>query len=685
MQKRGLIIFSLIFLISFVLLASVFAQDTTNTDVVENNLPVEVPENTLASSVGYVSPDEIPESELESDLTEDEEVNVLVKEAEGFTGELNEKAGITPDSGLYFVEDKILAPFRSDLDNRERKIAEMQVMMQEGKIDEAKKSFERYQGYARNFERDVSPEERERALESSKAIRGVAIREIAQNMPAGEKDEFVREIVLGERDIETAAEIAGKIRDLCSQLSKLDPSQYEKVCKLDDDAPDWRKELDRDLTEEQRAEALKFGEIMSQCFESAGQDCKCEKIPYPGFAETCSVAASLATACEIENNEDACEQLDDLDLPELPPHLEDIMDKLERGMSEDRIGLHMPRECIDAGISEEDRDGRTKCAKIMIQTHAPEECRPALLAANVQSESKGREICEKIMFEQNAPPECVEAGIINPGECGKFMFSQNAPQECIDAGLDGSGRNDPTACRKLMESQFNGREGPGGCAPGTICGPGGWAPGTGPNMRNSGGDCKGISDPMKRLECYEGATQYVQEFRGDFEKNFGDTQTQQNQCANDCRAKNSAWDFSNGNCVCKSPDFQNEQRYVDNFKQDVNQIYRQEYRREDFKDGQYIPPQGMMPPQGFQQPQDYQQQYPSQPGEFQQPQDYQQPVPTTTEPAPTTTTAEPQTSSEPASTGSSGSSEPSSGGDSGASVTGGVISNSGFLRYFFWG
>ena len=273
MQKRGLLIFSLIFLISFVLLASVFAQDTTNTNVVENNLPVEVPENTLASSVGYVSPEG-----GEVDLTEDEEVNVLVKEAEGFTEELSVKAGITPDSGAYFIEDKILAPFRDDSVNRERKIAEMQEMMQKGDIEAARKSFERYQRYADDFEREVSPEERAEALRSSQAIRGVAIREIAQNMPAGEKDEFVREIVLGEKDIETAAEIASKISELCSQLSKLDPSQYEKVCRIEGDAPDWRKKLDKDLTEEQRAEALKFGEIMSQGFETAGQNCKCEEI-----------------------------------------------------------------------------------------------------------------------------------------------------------------------------------------------------------------------------------------------------------------------------------------------------------------------------------------------------------------------------------------------------------------------
>ena len=453
-------------------------------------------------------------------------------------------------------------------------------------------------------------------------------------MPAGEKDEFVREIVLGEKDIETAAEIASKISELCSQLSKLDPSQYEKVCRIEGDAPDWRKKLDKDLTEEQRAEALKFGEIMSQCFETAGQNCKCEEISYPDFAEACSIAAPLATACEIENNEDACEQLDDLEMPELPDYLQDIMDELEGGMSESKYGMFLPPECEDAGAK-----SPKDCAKIMINTHAPEECRPALLAANVQNERQGREICEKIMFEQNAPPECVEAGITNSGECGKYMFKVNAPQECIDAGMDGSSKTDPMACRKFMESQFSG-EGQGGCAPGTVCVPGSqWAPGTGPNMRNSGGDCKSISDPMKRLECYEGATQYVQGYRNDFQENFNKIDRPQ---------------FD----VNRPQEF--EQRYEERFRQD----YQQPYQQGDFQGGQF------QPPQQFQQPQDYQQQYP-QPGTYQQPpQDYQQPTTTTTEPA--TTTTDSGTSS-------------SDGGSEGGSITGGVISNSGFLRYWFFG
>src|SRR3989344_4511456 len=82
----------------------------------------------------------------------------------------------------------------------------------------------------------------------------------------------------------TSAEISSKIKELCEQLSALDPIEYSRVCMIKDDAPDWHKKLDRKLTDEQRAEAKKFGEIMSQCFETAGQECRCEEIPFPEFA-----------------------------------------------------------------------------------------------------------------------------------------------------------------------------------------------------------------------------------------------------------------------------------------------------------------------------------------------------------------------------------------------------------------
>ncbi len=774
MKKSLVILFSFILMSSF-FISGIYAQENsaTDTNVAENNLPVEVPENTLASSVGYVSPEGEVVSTSDEIAIEEKKFNELVKEAEGFNEELGVDAGLTPNSPFYFI-DTTFDNFASEENLREERIAEMQVLAPQcGQGDDRacryiKESFERYKEHAEQFEKSVSPEQRETALRSSEAIRGTFVKEIAQNLPPREKDEMVRELVQGENNIAIAAEIAGKIKELCVQLAELDPNEYSRVCRIEGDAPDWRKELDRDLTDEQRKEALKFGEIMSQCFETSGQNCRCEEIPFTDFAEACAVAAPLATACEIEENEEACEQLDDLEMPELPQHLEDIFENLEMEMNEDKYGMYLPPECEKAGATLP-----KECAKIMINEHAPEECRQALLDADVHSESEGRKICDKIMFEKNAPEECIAAGIKDPRECGNYMFKTNAPRECLDAGITGEGRDDPRKCQQLMESKFGGREGPGGCAPGTICVPGSqWAPGTGPDRQMSGGNCAGISNSEERLKCYDGAGQFVKEYHEDFRKDFGEMQNKRRQCEENCRAQGEGGFLKeNGNCVCEAPNYQEYgQQYPNQFRQDFNnQPKYNPYG--DFKDGRYIaPPQsprlppyppsgvdcarimcqegynceqgrGCVPSQGYFPPTDY-----LKPGYVDNTAKYdcsklncgpapnycdpwggcqkgeggfnpdgsscdegyewsgsgcipfgtgnynfnQQPPTTSTEPTTSgTTTTEPAsapststTSSEPAPTTSS-EPAPSSGGD-GGSVTGGVISNNKFLRFWFW-
>ena len=43
--------------------------------------------------------------------------------------ELQQEAGITPDSWLYFVEDAVLSKFRDEIENREKKVAEVKQMI----------------------------------------------------------------------------------------------------------------------------------------------------------------------------------------------------------------------------------------------------------------------------------------------------------------------------------------------------------------------------------------------------------------------------------------------------------------------------------------------------------------------------------------------------------------------------
>ena len=537
-MRKEVLFLLVFFTVSIFLAAGISAQNHTS-EITENiedssNVDIEVPDTSIPGT-----DDDISEtSDTETDISNFEE-----------GVELEVTSGITPDSGIYFVEDKILSKFRSDIENREKKIAEIRTMIQEGKIDEAKIALENYKEYADNLEKEVSPEDREEARRSASAIYNT-LKEIRSEIPEEERGEFFDDVIEREGRIVTAVEIAGKIKELCESLAKIDPLEYSRVCKTSDNAPNWQKKLDKDLTAEQKTEAEKFGKIMQQCFETAGQQCACDEIPFTEFANTCSIAAPLATACEVEKNEAACEKLDNLEMPELPEHLQSVFDSLERGMMESQFDVHMPFECREAGAT-----NPRECAKIMIQTNAPEECKQALLDANVQNERQGREICEKIMFELNAPQECIDAGLTNPRECGKFMFQQNAPQECIDAGLTGEHQSDPRKCEQMMKGP-NPNRGPGG-------------PGF-------GGNCRDIQNSEERLKCYDGAIQGT----NNFDDRFRQTKEAEKQCAQSCLSRGGAWDFTNGECSCNF-----EQR---NFEDD--------FRRDEFRD---VPP----PPQGeFQQP-----------------------------------------------------------------------------------
>ncbi len=445
---------------------------------------------------------------------------------------LETSAGTTPDSLFYFL-DEFFDNFGDDINVKEEKVAEIKVMIETGNLEAARISLDKYYQYADYLEKEISPDSTEEAKKSAAAIRNT-LTKLEEQLQDADKKEFVDEVLKKEDLIVTSAEIADKIKELCEQLSALDPVEYSRVCTTSENAPDWRKKLDRKLTEEQRQEAIKFGEIMSQCFKTSGQECKCEEIPFAEFAEMCSIAAPLAVRCEVQGDESACEKLDNLEMPELPPHLQDVFDSLEGDVSEAQFDLHLPKECRDAGAT-----NPKECSRVMIETHAPEECRQTLIEANVQNEREAREICEKIMFELNAPEECVEKGLTNPKECGKLMFQLNAPKECLDAGLTGESRSDEKKCREIMEQQRQG-EGPEGFR--------------GPRGGFGGANCHGIQNPEERLKCYDGAAGGAQEYRNNYEERSMETQDAQRQCAESCSSQGGAWDFSNGQCQCRFPE-----------------------------------------------------------------------------------------------------------------------------------
>lgn len=417
-------------------------------------------------------------------------------------------AGITPDSPFYFV-DEFFDRFSDDISNKEERIAELREMISEGKIDSAKEALERYRVYADRLESEIDPEKKEEAQRSAVAIKSV-LEEIESEISQEDKEEFFYDILDKEERIVKAVEIADKVRDLCVSLSELDPKQYEEVCKTDEDDPQWQKDLDKELTKDQEREAKDFFKVMNQCFRTSGADCDCDKITVKPFAEKCSVLAPLAAACELEDDEEACKELDRLDEEEpiedlLPDHLKAVFESI--GGGPENFEDYAPTECIDAGATNED-----ECEEVLFKLHAPEEC--------VQAGLDSHEDCERLLFQIHSPPECLKAGLENHEECDDLLGELYGKEE------------------GEFEIHL---------------------------------DCREIEDSDERLECYDSLIEYSEEFYEEdfkFRGEFDDFSDEQKECLDKCSLEDSSWDLVEGECICfpfEEPGFDYRQDFDDNF------------------------------------------------------------------------------------------------------------------------
>ncbi|MFB6246679.1 MAG: hypothetical protein ABEI74_03765 [Candidatus Pacearchaeota archaeon] len=325
---------------------------------------------------------------------------------------IDTSAGLTPDSPFYFV-DKLLDNFKSDFKIKEERVAEIKKLIKEGKIKEAKEALERYKKIANKLEEKVPPSKKEEAKESAKEIKKT-VRELEKEIPKKQREIFVDKVVEQEKEISKTAKIAKKVKDLCKKLAKKDPKRYAKVCNTDKKSPEWKKELDKKLAKKQKKEAKKFEDIMSQCFETSGQKCRCDEIPFEEFSKTCSKAAPLAKKCKVGGNKEACKKLSQLEMPELPPHLEKSFEKAQQEMRESKFNAHIPKPCREAGVT-----SPKECEILMMKKEAPEECRKALEKKDVKSPKKAEKICEKVMFKKNLPEECQKQNTTNPEKCRK--------------------------------------------------------------------------------------------------------------------------------------------------------------------------------------------------------------------------------------------------------------------------
>ncbi|MEK6835164.1 MAG: hypothetical protein AABX61_02785 [Nanoarchaeota archaeon] len=506
---------------------------------------------------------------------------------------IDEDPGLTPDSELYFIDNIFESILVGDnpkkaLLYKEEKIAEVRLMIEQGKIEDAKKALEKYEDYNDILEKEVSPEIEKESRETSKAVK-----EFFDDVKDNIKDEEILKIIeksgQTEDKIALAAKISKQVETLCKSLSELDPLQYERVCKTDKEAPKWQKELDKKLTKEQEEEAKEFFGIMSQCFKNP-KECQCSEIKISSFAEQCSIIAPLAAEC-MEGNQESCEKMEEVGDPIelLPFHLQEVMEEVEKRYGESQYDLYIPQECKEAQALD-----RESCMKVMFKLNAPEECVAAFESGeiDIKNEREAREKCEEIMFKTNAPEECIEAGLKDPKECSKLMFKTYAPQECIDAGLTGELRSNEKKCREIMEGQDKvRREGPHGPAPGF--------------------NCKGIENSEERLKCFDLALERIGFEGEDFEKREEFRRSEEGfppQCKEaNALTRESCEEVMKKIGQERRRDFEEErQKSEEQFRKEFEQYrpieeFRQPVERKEFlKEGE-ISNEGFIPPEGIQQ------------------------------------------------------------------------------------
>ena len=504
-MKRELVVLPLMLVLLLMFSVSVIAEENSSGIIEGKVCTQEAKVCSDGSSVGRNSENdcEFDQCPSETDTAGEDKVEIT-------------SAGITPDSSLYFI-DRFFDTFSDDISVKEEKIAEIKAMIKKGDIKSARDALKYYQEYVKKIEKEIGPEKAKEAERSSIGIRQ-ALNEIKNNLSEADRKEFFDNIIEDEKKVVIAAKLASKIKDLCQSLSEVDPEEYYRVCKTDDNAPKWQKKLDRDLTEKQREETIKFGEIMSRCFKTSGKECQCDEIPFPEFASACSEAAPLAAACNVDGNDKACEELDSIEMPELPEHLQGVFDELEKA-SNSRYDIRMPKKCVEAGITDPG-----KCKKIIIRENAPKECREALIKADANGEKEVRKICGKIMMKKYARI-CAEKNIINPKECRDFMISiDEKPTKCIEEGIGNA-----EDCKDFLDDLRDERR---------------------DNMKIDF-NCKEIKDETKRLDCYDEVFSQVKKFREHEndreEKDCGDCKL---ECGNQSGERSMETDCVNGKCEC---------------------------------------------------------------------------------------------------------------------------------------
>jgi len=471
----------LLFFIGLMFLAGIVIAEDAGTAVSTSETSA-TPETTTSGDDSAVTSSD-SSSALGSDI-EDVGTEEKTKEKTEEKVEFDVKPGLTPDSPFYFVDNLIEkvsirdSPERA-LAYREEKIAEAQIMVNEGKPEEAQEVLDKALEYGDVLEKEADPEMKNKIKRSTEKVKYV-LRELKEDTKGSEWDDVddkFDDAIEKEKKIETAAELSAKIRELCDALAKLDPLQYSDTCRAKENSPKWMKERDEKLTGDQEAQAKLFFEKLSACFEKP-ENCDCKGMRVQKFEDFCIEKSAIAEKCK-NGDENSCAEFDEGDPTDLlPSYLIPVFKKLENRYIKSEFELYIPPEC-----REKEEISPEECNKITFEKDSPQEC----IDAGLTGKSKEDELkCKKVMFEKNSPKECLDAGISTddpdaPRKCAKIMFKLNSPQVCIDAGLTGEFRDEQKKCNEIIAGKNPDRK----------------------LVPKFSKDCNSIQDNSEKVKCYE--------------------------------------------------------------------------------------------------------------------------------------------------------------------------------------
>ncbi len=418
---------------------------------------------------------------------------------------IEERAGTTPDSPLYVVDEIVeninLAVRDGEskaeyaLQVKQEKVAEAALMAGEQKEEETVKALQKAQSVSLIIEQEITPQLLAVARDNTEFSQRI-LAAIQKNSPEGweEVGALLDEQVTTEEKILLAGEIAAKIGDYCEQLSYVDYNVMlqDQYCNPNN-APEWLKEaVEGEITKREEAALDKLIKEITTCINDP-RDCQCGDIPVEKHQRECEENKALAIRCEFEQDFSACQELEQKPLvpPDTPdflrPAFEETMAQLIAQKKQEMFAKFAPPECVEAGITvpedceslmrekygeppeECQQDGKflgmEECMAIMIKKYdIPNECMPG-------GKPIPREECEAIMVSSGKiPADCVDGGkFIGREECEEKMMAQyDIPAACKDSSGKFIGREE---CERIVTEQMGAQigEGAGAGGPPSEC------------------------------------------------------------------------------------------------------------------------------------------------------------------------------------------------------------------------